>query len=261
MVGPEFPAVEHETLADPPLRAMLGQVQFPPILQLQKGVEAVADFQESIRDSFPEFEAQQQIQLVLAPGSEQPPPATSVGAFRFTHESGNWSALLAPTALTLEASSSGPYSSFDEFAELFVPLWRTVVEHFRPARVVQQGLRYVDHIEAERTPTEWQEWINPVLLGPAIDQELSKDLSQFLSEMLFEGDGGRLAFRHGVRPAGPQNLVGYLLDFDCVHTESIDVEDVDFLMERFNASHEQLYRFFRWCVTDRAIEEFKHVVA
>lgn len=257
MSGPVLPEVEYERFPNPPLRAMLGQVHFPPILRLQKGVEEIADFQEAIREVFPGFGTEQQIQIMVSPAGKAQTQTNEAAAYRFITSDETWSALLAPTAVTLEAAAGGRYSSYDKFAELFRIFWSAVVEHLRPAGVTQQGLRYVDHLEGDRTAQEWSELINPELLGPTAGDVLGPGLEHAVSELRYALEGGRLTFRHGITQAGPANAKGYLLDFDAIQTEGIAPDDVDAVVARFDESHELLYRFFRWCVTDRALGEFR----
>lgn len=237
---------------------MLGQVQFPPILRLQTGVEAVAEFQDAIRDIFPGFGVEQQISITVSPAGEAEATTNRAAAYRFTNEAETWSTLLAPTAVTLEAAAGGRYSSYSEFAELFRTVWAAVVKHLRPGKVSQQGLRYVDHIEGDHSASEWADWINPELLGAMAGDVLGTGLEQAVCELLYPREDGRVVFRHGIARAGPQNAKGYLLDFDSIHLGPVEADDVDTLIARFDESHEVLYRFFRWCVTDRAVEEFKN---
>jgi uncharacterized protein (TIGR04255 family) len=258
--GPTLPAVAYERFANPPLRVMLGQVQFPPILRLQTGVQAVAEFQEAIRELFPGFGVEHQIQITIPPGGEE--PATSrAAAYRFTNERKTWSVLLAPSALTLEGVEGGRYTSYSEFAELFRSVWVAAVELLRPAKVSRQGLRYVDHLEGARSPMEWAEWVNPELLGGVAREVLGTGLDRTLCELTYPQTDGLMIFRHGIGPAGPENAKGYLLDFDSIHSDPVEPEDLEGIMARFEESHDVLYRFFRWCVTERALEEFRRATA
>jgi uncharacterized protein (TIGR04255 family) len=258
---PAFPTVEYERFENPPLRAMLGQVQYPPILRLQKGVEAVADFQDAIRELFPGFATEQQLQIAVAPGAPAEPAISRSAAFRFTNDAETWSVLLAPGALTLEAVAGGRYSSYAEFARLFETVWAAAVNVLRPGKVSRQGLRYVDHLEGDRSPKEWATWINPELLGGMAREVLGSDLGRAVCELTYPQVDGQVLFRHGTVATGPQNLKGYLLDFDSVHTDPIDPSDIGAVMRRFEESHDVLYRIFRWCVTARALEEFRHAPA
>jgi uncharacterized protein (TIGR04255 family) len=237
---------------------MLGQVQFPPVLRLQKGVEVVADLQDEIRSEFPGFAVENQFQVALVPSPEGEPLTTRALGYRFATGDNRWSALLSPTALTLEAMAGGRYSSYRDFASLFALLWAAVLKHVSPSTITRQGLRYVDHIEEERSPQQWAELVNPVLLGPLLDGPLGDCVERTVTELVYSWEPGRmLIFRHGISMAGPSNAKGYLLDFDSVHLQHLGAGDVEVVMTRFEESHELLYDFFRWCVTDKAVEVFK----
>src|ERR1035437_5006996 len=224
------PAVTHERLTNPPLRAMLGQLQFPAILRLQKGVAEIADFQDAIRLALPGFGVEQQIQIALSPDGDA--KTSSSSAYRFTTDPATWSALLTQTAFTLEAVAGGRYSSYSEFGALLREIWPAVVEHLTPSRITQQGLRYVDHLEGNRTPTEWAEWVNPVLLGGLTTEQLGTDLEQAISEMTYNLEDGRIVLRHGIVRAGPTNAKGYLLDVDSIHTQPLQPGDLTAVMAR-----------------------------
>jgi uncharacterized protein (TIGR04255 family) len=53
-VHADIPAVEHEVFANPPLKVMLGQVRFPPVLRIADPAY-LASFQEAVRHQFPPF--------------------------------------------------------------------------------------------------------------------------------------------------------------------------------------------------------------
>jgi uncharacterized protein (TIGR04255 family) len=253
--GPDIPAVEHEAFAKPPLKAMLGQIRFPTVLKIAD-LGALGGLQEAIRDTWPEFAQEQQLSVVVGPGGPQQAEATR--AFRFTAPEGTWSALLTPDSLTLEAVAADEhYTSYREFGERFSQIWGAVLEHFRPRAVLQQGLRYVNHIERELAVGDWQLLINPELLGP-LTTSFSTGLVQAMADLRFELDDGLLAFKHGLVPAGPQNKLGYLLDFDYFTQVQNNDTSVEALLKRFDCYHDKIYAFFRWCVTEQALEEFRN---
>ena len=238
---------------------MLGQLQFPPILRLQKGVEIVADFQDAIRETFPSFAVEQQIQVTVPSSAQGEAGLVRTTAYRFTNEPKTWSVLLTPSALTLEAVAGGRYSSYAEFVQLFKQLWAAALATLQLSKVAQQGLRYVDHLAAVRSPAEWADWVNPELLGGTAIGVLGAGLTQSVSELTYAQPDGRIVFRHGMMAAGPQGSQGYLLDFDSIHTNPIEATDTDSIMGRFEDSHDALYRLFRWCVTQTALEGFRRV--
>lgn len=252
--GPNIPPVEREIFPNPPLKAMLGQVRFPPILKIAD-LGSLGGFQDAIRSDWPQFAQEQQLGILV--GAQGLQEAGATRAFRFTAADGMWSVLLTPDALTLEAAlPAGRYTSYEEFSERFTRVWSAFVEQFKPAAVVQQGLRYVDHIERELAPAAWAALINPELLGP-LASGLSEGVVQAIADLRFQRQDGLLAFKHGLVPAGPENKFGYLLDFDYFTQEQTDDASVDAIMARFDRYHDTIYAFFRWCVTDQALEEFR----
>lgn len=250
----ELPAADHEQFSRPPLKAMLGQVRFPPILRAAD-VAALGGLQENLaKQGFTEFGEQQQLAIAIGPqGLAQAPAERS---FRFATEAQDWSVLLAPSVLTLEAEA-GKYTNFEVFCKRFSQAWAAAVEHLRPTKIVQQGLRYIDHIEKDLSAREWTKFVNPALVGFIAEDTFSSRMRQSISDYRFELEGGNLIFKHGIVPAGPEQQPGYLLDFDCfTHEELVDVS-VDAVIARFEVFHDELYPLFRWCVTDEALEEFR----
>lgn len=254
MPGPPIQPAEYEIFANPPLKAMLGQVRFPPVLRIAD-LAALGAFQDDIREDWPNFSQEQQISLVIGPGASAQSGPQQV--FRFTSADEAWSVVLAPDAVSVEAAAAGNYSSFDEFAKRFRQIWEAILEHFAPALVVRQGLRYVDHIEADLDPLQWAELINSDLLGP-VAGPLATGLEQAVSELRFRDADGILVFKHGIVPAGPENRNGYLLDFDCFTDEPNQETTTEAVVARFDRYHEVLYSLFRWCVTDKALEGFRN---
>jgi uncharacterized protein (TIGR04255 family) len=253
--GPEIPAAEHEVFSKPPLKAMLGQVRYPPILKVNDP-GALAGYQDAIRDQFPEFSPEQQFNLVVGPAG--PANASVANTFRFSTPDLAWSIVLAADSLTLEVAVAELYTNYGEFMDYFAIAWTALLDSFRPARIVRQGLRYVDHIEREVEPGEWSEYINPDLLGP-VGTSFSAGLEQAVSELRFRREDGALIFKHGITPAGPEGKKGYLLDFDYFTEEVSDDVSLDAVRERFDRYHDLQYAFFRWCVTESAVEEFRGV--
>lgn len=165
--------------------------------------------------------------------------------------------MLTPDSITVEAGiEAGHYTSYEEFARRFSGVWAALVEHFKPVAVLQQGLRYVNHIERELSPAGWSKLINPELLG-SISTTLSGGLVQAMCDLRFQREDGMLAFKHGLVPAGPQNKLGYLLDFDCFSQKRSEDASVEALVGRFDRDHDAIYAFFRWCVTEQALKEFR----
>lgn len=253
--GPDIPAAEYEIFANPPLKAMLGQVRFPPILRIAN-LSTLAAFQDDIREEWPEFAQEQQINFVIGPGVQQSQPGPQ-HIFRFTSADKVWNIVLATDAITIETTGGGEYSSYNEFDTRFRRVWEALRKHFGPTALLRQGLRYVDHLEGDGLEAAgWARLINPDLMGP-LAGPLADGLEQAISDYRFRYDDGVLVFKHGITPAGPENRPGYLLDFDYFTDEPSEDASTETVMEKFAGYHERSYAFFRWCVTDEALERFR----
>lgn len=248
-----IPQIDHEVFANPPLRVMLGQVRFPPVLRIAD-LGSLVPFQDAIRHQFPTFRQEQQLSFMLGP--QGPQAASAQQAYRFVTADGAWSILLTPDAVTLEADVAAGYRSYDEFVERFRLLWEAILSQFGPTQVARQGLRYVDHIEGERSAPEWASVINGELLGPIVER-FGSAISQTASELRLIREDGVLVFKHGILPLGPNATMGYMLDFDYFTEKPSDDTSVDAVMTRFGAYHDMIYSLFRWCVTDAALEAFR----
>src|ERR1035437_8442595 len=110
--GPDIPHVQHEILPRPPVKAMLGQVRFPPVLRIAD-LPSLIPFQEDVRHAYPTFRPEQQVSFVL--GAQGAQMAGAQQAYRFSTQDGVWSAVLSMDALTIEANPAARYTSYDEF--------------------------------------------------------------------------------------------------------------------------------------------------
>lgn len=252
-IGPNIPRAPHESFPNSPLKAMLGQIRFHK-LPTVTDAGPLASFHARVRGDFPLFDEEHQVTLAVTSG--QTPSTDTVTAYRFSTREGDWSAVIGADVLTLEAGDSSRYSSYKEFIRLFEVVWTAFVETFEPVGVVRQGLRYVDHVEGDFSPVEWERLINPVLLGVITDPALAQGLVRAMSELTFRRDDGNLMIRHGITTAGPEDVPGYLLDFDYVNAVEV-APTPSLVVERFDRFHATLYDAFYWSVTDEARKEFR----
>lgn len=248
----ELPEVPYEHLSQPPLKAMLGQVRFPAILSVTEA-EFVAPLQEAIRSEFPDLSPEQEIGLEVTPEGDV---ATETSRrWRFVSADALWSVVLAPDFLTLEANT-GQYTDFDQFISRFEFVWQRTLSILRPGARLQQGLRYVNHIPADG-PDAWRRLINPDLLGPFTNALFADELASSLTDMRLARPNGTLALKHGIVKAGPDQTLGYLLDFDYLTQERTSDVGTEGVLSLFREYHAIIYRLFRWSVTEEALELFR----
>jgi uncharacterized protein (TIGR04255 family) len=248
----DLPEVAHEQFASPPLKAMLGQVRFPPILKIADPA-SVAPFQNAIAADFPTLAQEQQVQILLGPAGGG---TGTQKLWRFTSTDSAWSVLLGTDTLTIEAEWT-QYTEYRAWRVRFEHVWRAALEHLGPSGVLYQGLRYIDHLERDLPGPEWATWINPDLLGAIRLSRFADSLEHALTDLRFRTDDGVLSFKHGIVALGPNNAPGYLLDFDCFTQSAPNGIDTDSMLARFDGFHDIIWRLFRWSLTDEAIEHFR----
>lgn len=251
-----LPDAPHEQFDNPPLKVMLGQVRFPTILKIAD-LGSLAPFQEELRKEYSEFSEERQVSLAIGPdGAAQTGDAKN---YRFATSDGEWSIVLNPTFLTLEASVATKYTDYGEFRERFGRVWAAALRHLGPGRIVQQGLRYIDHFDWDDVgPTEWSRYINASLLGLLGTSDLAARLEHMLTDTRMAlDDGAALAFKYGLVRSGPENVLGFLMDTDCFNQVPTDEVDVDAVLQRFDLYHDEIHVLFRWAVTPEAIERFR----
>ena len=249
----KLPHRDHRTLANPPLKVMLGQVRFDPILQVDRA-DFIAPLQEVLRKDYPQFGPQQEVQLVLGPdGAFRSETSKS---WRFATSDNAWSIILSPTFVTLEADAP-QYVGYDDFRKRFHSVWNAVLEHVRPTRCVQQGLRYINHIEKDIESDEWTQFINGELLGPMASSAFGKEIQYCVSDLKLARPDGQLSIKYGLTQAGPQQSSGYLLDFDYVNQDQSTKLDADGITERFDDFHAVLFDFFCWALDPEYLKEIE----
>lgn len=245
-------ATNHVRLAQSPLKVMLGQVRYPAILALSDA-NYLAPLQEALRSEYPDFGVEQQVGLQV--GERGVLRTEESKQWKLSSSDGIWSVVVGQSSLVLQSSSSD-YTDYAEFRERFATVWSSALALLRPGRRVQQGLRYVNHIEGERSGQEWARIVNPELLGAIGTGRFDGDIEQSVAELVLRRPDGQLKIKHGVVRAGPEARIGYLLDFDYVTQDRPDALGEKSVLEQFDAFHHLIYALFRWSVTAEAFESF-----
>jgi uncharacterized protein (TIGR04255 family) len=117
------------------------QLRFPTILTINN-VEP-ADFQEVIRDTFPQYARRQDMPAPQpAPaGTAGAPKATPVTNYHFLSADNHWKLNLTKDFISL---STLHYSGWEEFARHLDQALATFIKIYKPAYFQRVGLRYVN---------------------------------------------------------------------------------------------------------------------
>lgn len=161
-----------------PLGEVICQFRFPEILAI--GAKPPVDFQEAIREDFPQFLRRQESpapRITGTPGNMQLQNPPAVTNYQFASADGLWRVNLTSTFISLSCTR---YTTWEEFAgKLDKPL-AAFIQVYKPAYFQRVGLRYLNFISRSALGLEgvpFSELIAPCYLGPLAEEDVSESAS------------------------------------------------------------------------------------
>ncbi|MDE2791599.1 MAG: TIGR04255 family protein [Paracoccaceae bacterium] len=241
-----------------PLARVLAQARFPTILAI-RDPDRVADFQDAVRESYPNLNRDQVHSIRLVSG--EAPDIRPDLIWRFTdRETGpGWRVSLGVDFVALETSS---YGSRSDFLDRLLTVLSAVEESFRPASASRLGLRYIDRLTGEAVD-RLAELVHAEVLGiiqaaETLDPSLRASVIHQLTEVQFMSPAGtQIQGRWGQLPANatyepnalePIEEPSWVLDLDMFTTESRPFASEE-LLTTTTGFAECLYWLFRQMVT------------
>ena len=239
-------------LRNAPLSEVVCQVKFPPNLRLSK--DAPVEFQEVVRDHFPELNIEQgvvvQFPSPLSP--ENPAVEQMPKIFRFLTADGQAYIALAPDFIAL---TNLKYTHWGDFLLNLELAAKALMELYRPPYGTRIGLRFVNRITQQNTKCENFEQVLE-LFRPELTCFLRVDAwtepVEMLSRILLQDDSGKLSLRYGF--GKDQNEPFFLLDFDYFEEGQLNLDN---LYQRLEHYHTRIYAAFRWCLLDESLKRFE----
>lgn len=157
-----------------PVHEVICQLRFPTILTINN-VEP-ADFQEAIRDTFPQYARRQDMPAPHpVPQGTAPQRPTPVTNYHFISEDNLWKLNLTKDFIAL---STIRYPGWEEFARHLDKALAAFIQTYKPAYFQRVGLRYVNLISRKRLALEetpWTDLIAPAYTGALCDPDLTEE--------------------------------------------------------------------------------------
>jgi uncharacterized protein (TIGR04255 family) len=261
---------QREVFPNAPLELVAIEVRFPYAPRLRKQA-TIDEILQDLSVELPVLNKQQQITLTLNEGTigqqgEVP---------RLFNLQSTISAIIAPTAVTIETTN---YSDFSAFKELALKIVSSVAKHGSVAASERIGLRYIDEIRVPsqiRDVRDWGEWVSPEFIGmidvagshPATSAQgqISYQLSQENMHLLF-----RYAAVHGKGVIGNEPLRRkrvfedaqpiFVIDLDAFYQPPLEsapaFNPID-VGEVLDALHTPAGETFQKVITDRLRDLFR----
>lgn len=238
-----------------PLGEVICQLRFPEILKIR--VDVPAEFQEVIRDEFPQYVSRKEVpapKLTGLPGSFHLENQPETMNHQFSSKDGVWRVNLTSKFISLACSC---YTCWEDFARKLDKPLATFIQLYKPAYFERVGLRYLNFISRKKLDLEnipFSALIAPCYLGPLGEADISEQAAARCSvdaELSIRGGckvklhaGPGVVKRNG--QADPE--VKFIFDQDLYMAGNIPVNHSAGALQTL---HSQAYPIFRGAITEQ----------
>ena len=240
------------------LAEVICQLRFPEILSIE--ANAPVEFQEAIRQEFPQFQRRQE--MPVPPMNGMPPQLAGqkpalVTNYQFMSADGTWRVNLTSKFISLTCNR---YTRWEDFAgKLDKPL-AAFIQTYNPAYFERVGLRYVNFISRKMLNLEgtpFKELITPAYLGPLSDDEIFEGTTtRCCVDAEFGIHGGcRVKLHAGPgmvkRGQSQDNETKFIFDMDLYMPGNVPV---NYSAGALQTIHSQAWPIFRGAITEKLHE-------
>lgn len=249
-------------LPNAPLKRVIAQVRFPPILSILKD-DTVARFQELLRSEYPHLRKDSINNVEI--GQDLSPNVSTTIVWRLTDESrsSKWQISLGTDFVALETSE---YRNRDYFLDRLSTVLASVESCFSPAEAQRLGLRYIDRLEDEavlKVGTLIRSGVLGILQpSTEVTDTLRKATTHLVSQAQFEAAEGAIQGRWGNLPPNatydpdllqPIAVASWVLDLDMFSKQALPFE-ADDLVNMTRSFAKRIYSVFRLMITDEFLK-------
>ena len=247
-----FVKKEEIPLRKAPLHEVICQIKFSPILRIAK--ELPIDFQEAVRNRFPELQIEQGVllQFPLAVGEDRPRMEASPKVYHFLSPEGKSNVALAADFVAFKTQS---YTHWNEFTRDLYLVEEAVRKIFAPAYATRIGLRFINKFTRKNTGCKTFQQIFDLFreeITCLIQADAWQEPDEMISQMVLADKKAKLALRSAY--GKEQNEHFFILDFDYYEEGQLKLDD---LRIRVNRYHSRIYEAFRWCLKDDSLARFE----
>jgi len=244
-----FPSRDRVIFDNNPLIEVICQLRFPTLLRLES--DAPADFQERVRERFPEVERERlglpkQLpdQILKALGAALPQ-----GGYSFLTRDKSTKVTLSSSSISLSTSK---YADWNEFSADVWLAMSALVDIYKPSFFERIGLRYRNVIRRSTLGLEDQAWsklLTATVAAELTDEALCGGIEGINKTVRckLSDEGDHVNFQHGFVQINNEPETCYLLDFDYHvdgQVESGAAQDVISRLHGYSGDA------FQWCIAD-----------
>lgn len=241
-----------------PLIQVVCQLRFPKILKIN--TQEPADFQDIIREIYPQYEEQveqhQEISIVGQPNQTVSSPimkTSTVKNHKFSTVDNQWHINLTNTFISLSTNS---YKRWEDFRKkLEIPL-QALIDIYQPAYFVRTGLRYIDAFDRSKlglSDNRWNNLIKPYALGFLSAAEIDENsitTSNMETEITLDDGKSNAKIRAMLGYVEGNSEKQYIIDSDFYSLDKLEVNMVT-VNNMLDYLHLNSTRFIRWVIEDK----------
>lgn len=190
-----------------PIRQVICQVRFPPILRIES--EKPAELQDKLRGKYPHLRQEQGLQVDLgAPEGdegESPRRATvTPPLWAFSSSDEEWTVSLTREFVALSTGEN--YQTFDELRDRLAEVFQGFRSVYDPAHATRVGLRYINQlVEPAGAPSDyWVARLQPLYVAAFQPDGTPGELLREMRELWVSYGDDAITIRHGYLPGGDQ---------------------------------------------------------
>ena len=243
------------------LAEVICQLRFPEILTIDANVPV--DFQEAIRDEYPQYSSRQEAaapRLTGTPGNLQLQTQPAKTNYQFVSADGVWRVNLTSKFISLTCAH---YTRWEDFAKKLDKPLAAFIKIYKPAYFERVGLRYLNFISRKALSLEgtpFRDLICPCWLGPLAEDDMAEGSANRCSvdaEFAIRGGcrvkihAGPGTVKHGAQ-ADPEPK--FIFDQDLYMPGNLPV---NLSAGTLQTLHSQAYSIFRGAITDTLHDAMK----
>jgi uncharacterized protein (TIGR04255 family) len=249
-----FPRSKRVKFNKSPLRQVICQLRFPPILKIDTGIPA--DFQDKIRNTYPnfsdatewKFEIPKMVTGMVGPDFvNQLSQQTSNKNYSFSTENETYKINLTRTFISLSTIN---YSVWEEFRGRLENIISAFSETYQLAYYTRIGLRYIDVIirsELNLHDAQWKSLVKPFILGIIGDPKVGDNVEDFDSRYVIrlENEISFVKINTKLIHNEPTNENIFVIDSDFFSADKTETNKVIPALDYFN---KRASRLINWAI-------------
>lgn len=233
------------------------RIDFPKILNLTEQ-NPPSKLQEIINEKFPRLEEIKgsQIETKIMKNSTFDIKGITKISWSFINREKTINISIDPEFLTIEYLK---YENFTEFFKTIKFIFDNFIDLYNIKLINRLGLRYINQIKLEvGNPLNWNNLIDASLFSVSenfVKKNYRNNISRSMHFLGINEEEYNLIFQFGMHNSeypSPINRKEFILDYDCMSKEEIDVIEVLNKVEKFNKI---IYEWFESSIMNKLREE------